>query len=278
MPESEISSKNASCSKFVLEKNLAGVRIMGTDVSKSELPSPSSRHRKSTNETHIVIPRPLLVSKSSILNDEVVFLVASFSSSTYGFSSTCKKFHDFTLFIRIFQCMKNVDDDITSLRKLLKRFGKPFNDDTSLNLFEGANILHVATTSGRPEVLELLLDYFGSPTRMIDFFDTQCHRTPLHVASSRGSKSMVRTLLEKGANPNLLDREGNSALHLSSSLSSSSGIIFDDLIRHGADVNLRNMNGDHVSHLVCLRCEKNASSLLGLLKSSGAVSTTFFLF
>ncbi|XP_015254914.1 PREDICTED: DNA-binding protein RFXANK [Cyprinodon variegatus] len=65
--------------------------------------------------------------------------------------------------------------------------------------------------------------------------------TPLMWAAAFGEKAMVDFLLEKGADPNTIARERESAL----TLASSGGYvdIVDSLLKHGVDINTYDWNG-----------------------------------
>jgi ankyrin repeat protein len=222
--------------------------------------------RSSTGETNVLIPPPsrlALTSSSKIIVEiDIAFLVSSYAAyDLYALSSTCKQFQSVTNCVKIFQCIHK--SDVKRLRRLLRHttanmvsFKDPCN---------GRNAFHVAATSGHPEILELLLEFYPKLHDLPDKFDL----TPLHLASIRGSKSMVRTLLEKGADPNKADWNGHTSLHFTTFAESK--IIADELIRHGADVNTKSKkDGSTPAHFVCLRCVQSAPALLSLLEASGA--------
>jgi ankyrin repeat protein len=63
------------------------------------------------------------------------------------------------------------------------------------------------TTSGWPSI-DQLVDA-GTP---VDAFDEVWGRQALRIAAENGRPASVRRLLERGADPNLRDREGRTAL------------------------------------------------------------------
>ena len=65
--------------------------------------------------------------------------------------------------------------------------------------------------------------------------------TPLHAACARGNDSMVRLLLEKGANPNSQQANGTSPLH--SAVHRGMKDAVEALLAHGADVLLAMEDG-----------------------------------
>lgn len=125
----------------------------------------------------------------------------------------------------------------TEIAKLLIQGGLPVNERTSggttylgdaalkgrkelvrLLLNQGADVnasnpaggtpLHDAALGGDPEVIQLLLDHGAR----IDAQDKESRATPLMVAASLGRSNAVGLLLRRGANPNLRDRFGRTAL------------------------------------------------------------------
>jgi ankyrin repeat protein len=72
--------------------------------------------------------------------------------------------------------------------------------------------------------------------------------TALHLATLYGNVDAALMLIERGADPNLLDREGHGALHmcaLSNSMSDAeSARVAAALIRHGADRHRASSTGD----------------------------------
>ena len=79
---------------------------------------------------------------------------------------------------------------------------------------------------------------------------------------------MVRSLLENGANPNASDKTGRTPLHFTTFAESK--IIADELIHHGADVNMKTkIDGSTAAHFTCMQCFQSAPVMLSLLEASG---------
>jgi len=64
---------------------------------------------------------------------------------------------------------------------------------------------------------------------------------PLHIAASRGYKSVVNLLIEQGADVNAKDKYGQMPLHFAANRASMD--LAQLLIDNGADVNAKNMQG-----------------------------------
>ncbi|CAB0029932.1 unnamed protein product [Trichogramma brassicae] len=90
---------------------------------------------------------------------------------------------------------------------LLKRGAHPNLPDK-----DGFTPLHVICATNDDELLRLFLDNSTQPVQL-DSRD-RLGQTPLHYAVSRGCKSLIKPLLERGADPCLANAKGSTALHL----------------------------------------------------------------
>lgn len=86
-------------------------------------------------------------------------------------------------------------------------------------------------------VFQLLLECCPDPNRT-----TSGKRYLLHLAVESGKEPYVRALLDAGANPDIADEKGVTALHISYSFDSLGGIS-DLLLAKGANPNLRDNLG-----------------------------------
>lgn len=75
---------------------------------------------------------------------------------------------------------------------------------------EGWTALHFAALKGYIDIAKVLIQA-GADINIPGFL---YQRTALHYAADQARSQMVALLLEKGANPDLLDKQGNSALKI----------------------------------------------------------------
>ena len=109
------------------------------------------------------------------------------------------------------------DVDIKSLDQLLKRGARMRYEDF------GMTALHVAAEIGRTSVMEILLDNLTEDEIKEDI-DRRCSRahrsqgregtTALAIAALRGSLEIVECLLAKGADIDVEDKKGKTAVQL----------------------------------------------------------------
>ena len=113
------------------------------------------------------------------------------------------------------------------LKKQQQRFDAPLAPGQSKDPYipqkvtKGKNVENVwsiwfAARKGDLERVQLLLDREASRKTgksSIESVDQKYRRTPLHWACRSGSPSLVKLLLERGADINALDGDGNTPLH-----------------------------------------------------------------
>ena len=95
--------------------------------------------------------------------------------------------------------------------------------------------LNCASGSGRLETARFLVETGASP----DYARTDVGWTPLISAAYGNSVPLVQFLLEKGANANAANKNGETALHMTESPE-----IVKLLLEKGADINARDQNSD----------------------------------
>ena len=74
--------------------------------------------------------------------------------------------------------------------------------------------MHYASDEGLIKSVQWLFENNADPNVKGRCEYNRSKSTPLHLACAKGSKEMVKMLLEKDASPNMLDKSGCSALHV----------------------------------------------------------------
>ena len=92
-------------------------------------------------------------------------------------------------------------------------------DVNAKDSYIGYTPLHWAAEGGFVSIVELLVDKYEAKVDEKDginstFSDTHSHSTAMHLACAYGKTSTALALLARGANPNLVDREGRTPLML----------------------------------------------------------------
>ena len=72
-----------------------------------------------------------------------------------------------------------------------------------------------------------------------------------------GYEDIVKQLLIFGANPNIKNRHGSTALHEAATHIRESVEIVEDLLRYGANINAQNKNGQTPLHCFVTICSRN---------------------
>ncbi|CAB0039786.1 unnamed protein product [Trichogramma brassicae] len=133
---------------------------------------------------------------------------------------------------------------INELFKIYDRFDLNYIDDSGLTHF------HVACGSGCDEVVKKFLDFGQDPNCII----TETGNSPLHSAlesSYVNVNKVVQWLLRSGADPHLVNKNGDTALHLALKGQHEEAAIW--LMRYGADPSLATKDGDTSLHLALKR-------------------------
>lgn len=111
--------------------------------------------------------------------------------------------------------------------------------DPSLYDQFGDTPLHHACGNNIPDITYHIIQ--NNPSLDLDFTNTY-HQTPLHFAASNNQVDNAQILLECGANPDVQDINGNTALNVSAYHEQGMELV-QLLLEHGASPNIANHNG-----------------------------------
>lgn len=107
------------------------------------------------------------------------------------------------------------------------------------NFSEGYQFLEAIKKADGTKVTEIL----GKPgSSIINTKDRDNGQSALHIVTGREDANYMRFLLQKGANPNITDKEGNSPLMFAVNKGFSDGV--DIMVKYGGSVNLANSSGE----------------------------------
>ena len=104
----------------------------------------------------------------------------------------------------------------------------------------GWGVIHIATSKGNIGSIKALINYGAKYKANVDFPDLY-KNTALHQASTSGRADIVNVLLDAGADINLADQDHNTALHFASELGHNE--VVNALIGKGANTELANKQG-----------------------------------
>jgi len=117
------------------------------------------------------------------------------------------------------------------------------------NNYSSTKLLHMASYLGITPIIENMI--LPSGTANINQIDHDLG-TPLHYAVESECKPVVQLLLENGADVNLQNKSGKTALHLIKWWSDESNQILELLLQAGANANAKNNDGQTAFHWAAL--------------------------
>ncbi|XP_065750114.1 nuclear factor NF-kappa-B p100 subunit isoform X4 [Phocoena phocoena] len=137
----------------------------------------------------------------------------------------------------------------------------------------GDTPLHLAIIHGQTSVIEQIAHViYHAPHLGVVNLTNHLHQTPLHLAVITGQTSVVSFLLQVGADPALLDRHGDSAVHLALRARASAPDVLRTLLRSGVPsmpqlLHLPDFEGLYPVHLAV---RARSPECLDLLVDNGA--------
>jgi ankyrin repeat protein len=149
----------------------------------------------------------------------------------------------------LFYASKYINGDTAKF--LLEKGANPTHTDN-----EGNTCLHIACKYGNSDCVKLLLD-LNLPVNC----KNHKQETPLHIAAaSYYNKGIVALLLEKGADPNIKNADGNTSFHCATQKGIFANVRL--FIEMGADVNAEDKNGKTCLHYAAKRGNLQCVELL----------------
>ena len=104
---------------------------------------------------------------------------------------------------------------------------------------DGSSVLIKAIIYERNEFVKSLLEKGANPNLQVTTYNT----APLHVAVRRKNRKIVNLLLEKGADPNIQNQEGYTCLFIIAASKDFNSEMATILLENGADPNIKNNSG-----------------------------------
>jgi len=103
--------------------------------------------------------------------------------------------------------------DLHTIKKIIEKDFKSHQNLIDLNTKsqDQWTLLHIATSEGNYSIVKYLLEKGADPN-----IQSANQRTALHISCMRGHLSIVNICLQNKANINMTDMDGNTAVHLCS--------------------------------------------------------------
>lgn len=184
-------------------------------------------------------------------------------------------FHKNKKFLKQFIYFALKTNDITTIQKIIKLINlkQLFEKEAEEQSQHFNNQFQIFTIDKIGEIFNLACEHNNIPVINkfinegydINTNDQEAKQTPLFFATSSGNISLVKFLVEKGANVNVVDDFGQSPITLA--VAQGYPDIIDILIDAGADINTKD---NHVGTLLMLSISKNNKTSLKTLLRRGA--------
>jgi ankyrin repeat protein len=153
-------------------------------------------------------------------------------------------------------CWRNAPIDI--VMSLIKRCTNASNNDKATNQINSCfkRALLGDGTNNNYKLIEILLHAGANPNQSITCNNNQqptttneYYCTPLHIAVEQKNIELVTLLLQHGSNPNIVDVNLWTPLHIAMKSSINSPRIVQLLLDYNADVNLKTNTGSTILHI-----------------------------
>ncbi len=137
---------------------------------------------------------------------------------------------------------------------------KTLNAKFSIDYETGNTLLYIAVLKGLTSVVKKMLEKGANPN-----VQNNEGNTPLHVAVQQGMTTTVKNLLEKGANPNVQNNEGNTPLQIAVQQGMTTTV--ENLLEKGANPNVQNNEGNTPLHIAA---QNDFTKAIEILVEKGA--------
>lgn len=134
---------------------------------------------------------------------------------------------------------------------------------------DGDTLLHLAIISGHVTLARVFIEV-APWTQCLDIYNDKLRQTPLHLAVLMKQLEIVRLLLDNGANPEMFDHKGDTALHIacrSGNVTMVNEILKRRQSRPMQNLDFRNYDGQTCLHLAVVGGYKK---IVDILLQSGA--------
>ena len=128
---------------------------------------------------------------------------------------------------------------------------------------ETENTMILATKGGNISVVRMLLDAGADPNMKSSRGDT-----PLLMSANEGNLGITKLLLQRGAQPNIVGRSGYTPLHQAACNGNID--VVKELLEKGADPNMTSLFGSTPLHFTVLQCTQGKKEMVKLLMDFGA--------
>ena len=115
-------------------------------------------------------------------------------------------------------------ENVKMIKILMKKIGLKVTKDISRTAYRGINLegktpLHMAAATGFFETVEVILNHQDGRT-ILETKDNR-NQTALLIAASAGNNEVVDLMMAKGADPRVINKDKESAIHISARLENS---------------------------------------------------------
>lgn len=166
-------------------------------------------------------------------------------------------YHDQNKF-RLAMVLCKTNDDI--FKNFVTKYKFNYNQ-----VYRGKSLLHKACRYENVEIVKFLLNQNINVNQQT-IWDDVYHQTPLHIAVTNFNVDIIKLLLSKKCNPNIVDYYKKPPIYYVSPGENGNMIIFEMLIRGGANINYKH----HEQTLLCKAINDNCLMTVNYLLSLNA--------